>query len=278
MHSSPSDQSSTIMDEKYNSGQPGRHPVHYHSSAIVLQVESTLYRVDKSLLCRFQVFRDMFEGASGFIKDQSEGDTDENPIKLQGVTTFEMDTILDMFDYHCWTGPPALSLEQWKAVLHLSTMWHLPELRDLAIKNIDTLKPSPIDAILLAQKFLVQQWLKPAYVQLCARLEPLSAEEGERLGVQAFVDLAKLREKTRATPPIYFCRSCKCKGEWWCKSCSVICDALSAYHCRKCDSGAQFWCKGCSQYCNAAYPESQDRPDLTEGANKVVDEFLKSSS
>ncbi|KAG8868178.1 hypothetical protein FRB98_003759, partial [Tulasnella sp. 332] len=80
--------------------------------------------------------------------------------------------------------PPRLTIDQWSAALYLATMWHFDAARKYAIQQIESeyAEQSPVDRIILAGKCQVGQWLHPAFLSLCNRTEPLTAEEGEKLG------------------------------------------------------------------------------------------------
>ena len=47
----------------------------------------------------------------------------------------------------------------------------------------------------LAEKYAIPAWLRPAYVELCARAHPLEDGEAEVLGLQTTARLARAREK-----------------------------------------------------------------------------------
>ena len=93
--------------------------------------------------------------------------------------------------------------EDWVALLSISTRYAFDRIRARAI---DLLKPSfdklgskatlePVDAIVLAVKHDVTEWLDTAYALLVLRDEPLNVKEGEKLGIVTVVHLAKARER-----------------------------------------------------------------------------------
>ncbi|KAG8943589.1 hypothetical protein FRC03_002430 [Tulasnella sp. 419] len=179
-----------------------KHPIHYSDVLVILKVEDTLFRVDKSLLCQFDIFRDMFEGASAHLQDQEEGSTDENPIILQGLTSGEMESLLDVINAR---GVPKVDPQEWKNVIRLATMWEHEQLRQFAIDQIDQLALPSIELFDLGMKCRVEKWLKPALVEMCLRSSPLGLEEAGRLGTQFFVELTKIREKCLIPPQ---CSNC----------------------------------------------------------------------
>ncbi|KAG8949417.1 hypothetical protein FRC03_000358 [Tulasnella sp. 419] len=180
------------LEDETSSGL--KHATHYRSSHIIFRVEETLFRVDKSVLCQFDTFREMFEGAEAHVKDSDEGGSDDKPIVLQGVTAFEMESLLYVIEARWIESPPEVSTDQWKAALHLATMWEYEQLRQFAIEIIDGLKLPAIDTLGLAVKCRVEKWLSPASVDLCLRANSLTYEEGEVLGFRFLIALNKIRE------------------------------------------------------------------------------------
>lgn len=100
--------------------------------------------------------------------------------------------------YNSWSLK--ISTDEWAALLAISTRFAFEKIRARAIS---VLAPSsysfslldPVDAVALALKHDIPQWLEPAYVLLCMRDEPLDELEGEKLGVGTTVRLAKARER-----------------------------------------------------------------------------------
>ncbi|KAG8942095.1 hypothetical protein FRC03_003652 [Tulasnella sp. 419] len=186
---------------------PQRHPIYYSRDKIRLKVEDKNFSIEKTLLCECDIFRDMFEGASAHNTDSTEGLITGNPIVLQGVTKFQMESLVKILDAPWFKGPAELRTREWIAVLHLSTMWEFAQLRSLALSQIEDLELPTIQVILLAAKCCVEHWLKPAYTDLCRRATPLTAEEGSILGLPLFAALCKIREIRKDNNKI--CRRCE---------------------------------------------------------------------
>ncbi|KAG8945156.1 hypothetical protein FRC03_001798 [Tulasnella sp. 419] len=178
----------------------------------------------------------MFEHASEFNPEKDEGHSEDNPIDLQGVSTFEIESLLHFFDpARILEGTDDIDLQQWSAILHLSTMWSYPKLRECAMKEIEKLNPSLKDYILLSRKCDVPKWLELVYNQLCRRDESITVEEGLVLGIEVFTRLCHLRELFIRPMSQRFglCRSCD--GFYFsetCPSCKQPLDHLCT--CKKC--------------------------------------------
>lgn len=89
------------------------------------------------------------------------------------------------------------TLEDWIALLSISTRFVFDKIRDMAITELSSTMLDPIKKITLATKYNIPQWLSSAYVDLCKRPEPLNDEEAETLGLRNVVRVARAREAVR---------------------------------------------------------------------------------
>ncbi|KAL4068136.1 hypothetical protein J3A83DRAFT_3816544 [Scleroderma citrinum] len=191
-----------------------RHPEFYTTTVIFL-VEGCLFRVPREPLEEEStVFGDMFLLPQG---DQVvvEGLSDENPIVLQGIDKGEFEPLLKVLLYRKHGRNPVLSLgqQQWISVLKLSTMWEFDGPRNAAIHHLDSLEPpiDPVEKVVLAMQYDIKEWLLPALLKLAQRPEPISIEEGRRIGFETTVKLAAVREKVTLGGPSSsssYCYSC----------------------------------------------------------------------
>jgi hypothetical protein len=87
-------------------------------------------------------------------------------------------------------------LEDWVAILDLTTLWEFADIKSLALRQISLLEVDPVDRIVLGHQFRVEkQWAFPAYISLCSRTNPLSVLEATKLGVATAAMIAIAREK-----------------------------------------------------------------------------------
>ena len=89
----------------------------------------------------------------------------------------------------------ALSYDEWKSVLHLSTRWDFASIRRLALNNIQP--PTPYDRLLLARAYSVDHWVIPALSALCERTVPLNLDEARQMSIEDVVLVATVREDIR---------------------------------------------------------------------------------
>jgi hypothetical protein len=80
-------------------------------------------------------------------------------------------------------------------------MWGFPQVKALAVREMDRIPIPPVDRAVMARAFEVdpaRQWLETAYTELSTREQPLTREEGERLGLDVVLHLAEVRERIRS--------------------------------------------------------------------------------
>ncbi|KAG6333533.1 hypothetical protein ID866_5558 [Astraeus odoratus] len=166
----------------------------FYVATVTFLVEDRLFRVPRAPFEQeSSVFLDMFSIPQG-DKAVVEGLCDENPIRLDGVTKDDFEQLLKaLFCRQNGSQPPLPdNVKQWTSVLKLSTMWDFQIVRQSAIRALDSLQIDPVDRVALAQQYDIQEWLVPALNELAKRLEPISFEEGCRMGFDTALKLASL--------------------------------------------------------------------------------------
>ncbi|KAJ3527408.1 hypothetical protein NMY22_g9801 [Coprinellus aureogranulatus] len=198
---------------------PIRHSKYYFDdTTVIFQVEGgVLFKVHKHFLQReSSVFQSMFscppESAG------PEGTADNKPIVLPEVKAEEFEALLDYF-YEpprslenalpsSWLCKEATAEnEEGKAeqtftamrLLNLLSVAHrfdFENARYFAIEGLEKRMSqfTPVDRILLSRRFDVDQWLRPAYVDLCRREKSLSIAEAQQLGLETTTLIAQARE------------------------------------------------------------------------------------
>ena len=79
-------------------------------------------------------------------------------------------------------------------------MWKFANIKALAVRKLDKLEIPPVEKAVMAREYDIDpayRWLEYAYAALGVREEPITKEEGVRLGLEAVVSLVELRERIR---------------------------------------------------------------------------------
>lgn len=82
---------------------------------------------------------------------------------------------------------------QWTSILHLAAKWEFENIKLLAIDNLTT-HAAPIDKIVLGRRYGITEWLPSAYEAVCTRADPLTLEEGMKLGIEDTVRISTARQ------------------------------------------------------------------------------------
>lgn len=92
------------------------------------------------------------------------------------------------------------------SILSLSHRWAFPEVKALAVRELEKQSMGDVDRVVVYQENEVDRnLLIPCYAALCERDDPISPAEGRRMGIDTALTIAHLREMARR-PPVD-CRS-----------------------------------------------------------------------
>ncbi|KZP28467.1 hypothetical protein FIBSPDRAFT_779866 [Athelia psychrophila] len=174
----------------------------FYFTNVVFLVEDCLFNVPRIYFEReSEVFRGLFTLPPP-PDAPMEGLSDRHPLLLEGIKEDDFRQLLRVM-YPLTVGrPDGMTSSEWTSVLRLSTMWGFESLRDLAISTLSNLfsVPSftsdldPVERACLARDYDVDEWLVPALNALAQREDPLSVQEGMRLGWELAMQVANVRE------------------------------------------------------------------------------------
>ncbi|KAG8738170.1 hypothetical protein FRC12_016854 [Ceratobasidium sp. 428] len=80
------------------------------------------------------------------------------------------------------------------SALRITTIYNYTGLRNFAIAGLEKAGLSAIQKIQISDEFLVPSWEKPAFSELCRRPDTITPSEAQVLGVERFVQIARIRE------------------------------------------------------------------------------------
>ncbi|ESK97280.1 hypothetical protein Moror_17845 [Moniliophthora roreri MCA 2997] len=121
-------------------------------------------------------------------------------IKLTIATPEEFNKFLWVF-YNPIHGVYKAPVSDWTDILKLAHLWEFPEIKALAVRELQALDMPAVDRISLYEKFGVDQaFCLPFYSELCSRDYPLDHEESMKLGFRTTFIIFRAREALRSRP------------------------------------------------------------------------------
>ncbi|KAJ7133745.1 hypothetical protein C8R43DRAFT_895062 [Mycena crocata] len=160
-----------------------RHPRFWYADGnLILNTGNTEYRIHQYLFSKAKNFPNPWPGMDLHLRETKSVDLDHFLSILYPS---------DYSEHECKTA------EAWSSVLLLADAWKMEDIRRLAIKQLAECA-GPVDKIALGHKHNIPEWLGPAYLTLAMRKEPINAMEGAKMGVEALVRIAALKDEVFA--------------------------------------------------------------------------------
>ncbi|KAF8911665.1 hypothetical protein CPB84DRAFT_1671992 [Gymnopilus junonius] len=156
----------------------------------------------------FRVHRYFFERESNWFRKQlvvpaspgakPQGSDDSNAIILEDLTPAEFARFLWVF-YNPKFSLYDAEVEDWSSILVLAQRWSFPEVKALAVRELEQKPMLDVKRIKLYHETDVDRnILIPRYAALIEREEPLTLTEGFDLGMETTLQIAQGREEARA--------------------------------------------------------------------------------
>ncbi|KAG1848948.1 hypothetical protein DFJ58DRAFT_795563 [Suillus subalutaceus] len=185
----------------------GVSPVHHHPDFYLKDGNITFivrhtYFMSRSLFeCESQFF------VKEFAKAPREGTSDSTAFRLDQVTIADFANFLWVWysqSYRRERKPK----EYWLTILELSTVWQFPEMKKLAIDELQSFDIEPVEKITTYDRYQIDRsLLLPAYKLLCKRAGRMSIEEGEQLKLHTVLGIQEARERAIRSAAESGCRS-----------------------------------------------------------------------
>ncbi|KDQ28314.1 hypothetical protein PLEOSDRAFT_1104979 [Pleurotus ostreatus PC15] len=170
----------------------------------IFQVENVLFRIPTGYLKQHSaIFNDMFSletqpGAG------AEGQSDETPIRLDGVSKVDFERFLEVIltaKYTQVEPRKSFGTSHWLSVLKLANLWGFAYLRQTAITKLSSSSSEALRPVFTAtehvdygRSYKVEQWVKQGYAELVSRREKINKAEAACIGWEAVLKLCHLRE------------------------------------------------------------------------------------
>ncbi|KAJ6631395.1 hypothetical protein B0H10DRAFT_2299195, partial [Mycena sp. CBHHK59/15] len=166
-----------------------KHPQYWHVDGnFKVLIGNVEYKLHSYLFKKAKDFSGRDAGSLGWTGDP--------PVRLRETQT-DFDRFLSVLYPSDYAEHECKTTEEWSSVLLLADKWKMDSIRRLAISQLARCA-EPVDKIALGQQYGVTEWLAPAYVALCMRPAPITAAEGQKMGVDALVRIAALKDEVCA--------------------------------------------------------------------------------
>jgi hypothetical protein len=91
------------------------------------------------------------------------------------------------------------TVEEWTSILKLAHQWDFIGVKELALRELEQLVIPPLRKIVIYHSYAIdRRLLQAAYTAFAIRDEPITIEEGQELGLETALQLARAREFVRA--------------------------------------------------------------------------------
>src|SRR5579863_7567456 len=91
------------------------------------------------------------------------------------------------------------TVEEWTSIMKLAHQWGFVSVKALALRELELLEIPPLRKIGIYQSYAIdRRLLQAAYTAFTIRDKPITLEEGQELGLETVVQLARARELVRA--------------------------------------------------------------------------------
>jgi hypothetical protein len=164
---------------------------------------TVIFRVENML---YNVHRYFFEHHSEHFKKllASYWFSPVSHLFLPEIKIVEFERLLSVFYPTDLTKSDITTVEGWTSVLALSYKYTMSQLESLCIQKLQLLTTA-VEKIAIAKKYNFgrkhhQNWLIPAYVNLCSRNTPLSLEEAEQLDMPTVIMVWNVRHAVKVMP------------------------------------------------------------------------------
>ncbi|KAF8648497.1 hypothetical protein AX16_006206 [Volvariella volvacea WC 439] len=124
------------------------------------------------------------------------GRSESAALKLEDVPASDFVVLLKIFYNPKFNIYDTFKTDDWITLLRVSTQWQFPEVRSLAIRQLESAYMPIIDRVRIYQENRVdEQILYWRYRELCSRPEGLTLLEATQLGLETSIRIFQVRER-----------------------------------------------------------------------------------
>ncbi|PBK82775.1 hypothetical protein ARMGADRAFT_684840 [Armillaria gallica] len=177
-----------------------KHEVYYIKGGdVYFLVEEWMFRVHSYFFEReSSKFQQMFGGPTS-LGVEPEGSSPDTAFRLSDITAEDFAHFLWIF-YNPMPSAYDASTDVWITILRIACKWSFPEVRALAIKELERKTMTLVDPIVLYENYRDDpSVLALLYAKLCSRDKPPTMEQSMCLGIETTVRIFHARERLRSS-------------------------------------------------------------------------------
>ncbi|KAF9262686.1 hypothetical protein L218DRAFT_867337 [Marasmius fiardii PR-910] len=120
------------------------------------------------------------------------------PVLLPDTDPVDFERLLSIFYPRDYSQHDAQTVEDWTSILRVSSRFGMAKIRSLALDNL-YMTANAVEKIALNNEFhfddaeIEDEWVLDAYVEMVTRVEPLTLQEGEKLGMKDVIRIQAMK-------------------------------------------------------------------------------------
>jgi len=174
-------------------------PYYIPSADLCILVENVQFRVHRFFFERESTYFIRKLATPAPPGQLAQGTSDSNAILLEDVTPDHFAKFLWVF-YNPLYSIYDAKISDWAIILDLAVRWEFPEIKNFAVRELEKQEMPVSKRIKLYHANKVDRnILIPWYAALCEREDHLTLEEGEDIGMETLVLIARGRGEARAS-------------------------------------------------------------------------------
>ncbi|KAH9966274.1 hypothetical protein BJV74DRAFT_785522 [Russula compacta] len=188
----------STINHKQGSQRIVRHPEYYiHGGDIIFRVEDTLFRVHRYFFTRESAFFRTKLPHPPPPGEFTKGSSDNQPLFLEDTLQVDFERFLWVF-YNPKYSLYHATVEEWTSIVKLAHQWDFSGVKALVVRELERLEIPPLQKIVIYHSYVIdRRLLRSAYAAFASRDEPITIEEGQKLGLETSLQLAHARELAR---------------------------------------------------------------------------------
>ncbi|KAG7091285.1 hypothetical protein E1B28_010333 [Marasmius oreades] len=175
---------------------------YFNDGNVIFQVRNKLYKVhryffEQNSLTMTVMISHVLERAA-LVSRGSHVNVANFPVMLPDTDPVDFERLLSIFYPKDYSQHDAQTVEDWTSILRVSSRFGMTKIRSLALDNL-YMTANAVDKIALNNEFhfddveIEDEWVFDAYAELVTRAEPLTLQEGEKIGMRDVIRIQAMK-------------------------------------------------------------------------------------